>query len=122
MPKYLVRANYTASGAAGLLREGGSGRAKAITALVDSAGGSVESFYWAMVTMTSSSSPTCPIQRRGCREPECRGQRGRKVHDVRAADRGPAGGIANRQASTGRPAPDLVDPAVRRSLERRPWR
>ena len=48
MPKYLVRANYTASGAAGLLREGGSGRAKAITALVDSAGGSVESFYWAM--------------------------------------------------------------------------
>ena len=48
MPKYLIRANYTASGAAGLLREGGSGRAKAITALVDSAGGSVESFYWAM--------------------------------------------------------------------------
>ena len=48
MPKYLIRANYTATGAAGLLREGGSGRAKAITALVDSAGGSVESFYWAM--------------------------------------------------------------------------
>ena len=48
MPKYLIRANYTASGAAGLLREGGSGRAKAITALVDSAGGSVESFYWVM--------------------------------------------------------------------------
>jgi uncharacterized protein with GYD domain len=48
MPKYLFRANYTASGAAGLLKEGGSGRMKAIEALANSVGGSVESVYWAL--------------------------------------------------------------------------
>ena len=48
MPKYLVRANYTASGAAGLLKDGGSGRVQAITKLVESGGGTVESIYWAM--------------------------------------------------------------------------
>ncbi len=48
MPKYLIRANYTATGAAGLLKEGGTSRVKAITALIESGGGSVESIYWAM--------------------------------------------------------------------------
>jgi uncharacterized protein with GYD domain len=48
MPKFLIRANYTASGAAGLLKDGGSARVKAITALVESGGGSVESMYWVM--------------------------------------------------------------------------
>jgi uncharacterized protein with GYD domain len=48
MPKYLLRASYTASGAAGLLREGGTGRLKAITTLVEGAGGKVESAYWVM--------------------------------------------------------------------------
>jgi uncharacterized protein with GYD domain len=48
MPKYLLRASYTASGAAGLLKEGGTGRLKAITTLVEGAGGKVESAYWAM--------------------------------------------------------------------------
>ena len=48
MAKYLFRASYTASGAAGLLKEGGSGRAKAVTALAASVGGSVETMYWAL--------------------------------------------------------------------------
>ncbi len=48
MPKYLLRASYTASGAAGLLKDGGSGRVKAITALIESGGGTVESIYWVL--------------------------------------------------------------------------
>ena len=48
MPKFLIRANYTATGAAGLLKEGGTPRVKAITALIESGGGKVESIYWAM--------------------------------------------------------------------------
>lgn len=48
MPKYLFRASYTTAGAAGLLKEGGTSRVKAITALVESSGGKVECAYWAM--------------------------------------------------------------------------
>ena len=48
MPKYLIRAKYTASGAAGLLKEGGTGRVKAITSPIEGGGGSVESIYWVM--------------------------------------------------------------------------
>jgi uncharacterized protein with GYD domain len=48
MAKYLVRASYTQSGIAGVLREGGSSRVKAITTLVGSVGGSVECIYWAL--------------------------------------------------------------------------
>lgn len=48
MPKYLVRGSYTPSGAAGLLKDGGSGRVQAITALVESGGGKVESIYWVL--------------------------------------------------------------------------
>lgn len=47
MPKYLFRASYTASGAAGLLKEGGTSRAKAVEALAASVGGTVETMYWA---------------------------------------------------------------------------
>jgi uncharacterized protein with GYD domain len=47
MPKFLYKANYTKDGLAGLLRDGGSGRAKAIDMLADSVGGRVESIYWA---------------------------------------------------------------------------
>lgn len=47
MPKYLFRASYTAAGAAGVLKEGGTKRQEAVTALVESVGGSVESLYWA---------------------------------------------------------------------------
>lgn len=48
MPKYLFRASYSAAGAAGVLKEGGSARAKAVEALVGSVGGTVEAMYWAM--------------------------------------------------------------------------
>ena len=47
MPKYLVRASYTPQGAQGLLREGGAARRDALTAAVESAGGSVETFLYA---------------------------------------------------------------------------
>ena len=48
MSKFLLRASYTAAGAAGVLKDGGSGRAAAVEALVASVGGTVESMYWAL--------------------------------------------------------------------------
>ena len=47
MAKYLVMASYTAEGAKGLLKDGGSKRKQAAEALVKSAGGTLESFYFA---------------------------------------------------------------------------
>jgi uncharacterized protein with GYD domain len=47
MPKYLVEARYTAEGAKGLLREGGSGRRAAIAKTVESVGGKLEAAYFA---------------------------------------------------------------------------
>ena len=47
MPKYLVQVNYTAEGAKGLLREGGSKRRSAAQAGIESAGGRLESMYFA---------------------------------------------------------------------------
>lgn len=46
MPKYLVIGSYTAEGAAGVLREGGTGRRAAAEQAVGSVGGTVESLYW----------------------------------------------------------------------------
>jgi len=46
MPKYLTIASYTAEGAAGLIKEGGSGRVAAVTAAVAALGGTVEGFYF----------------------------------------------------------------------------
>ena len=50
MPKYMFHGSYTATGAAGVLKDGGSGRLKAIEALAASLGGSIDSAYWAMGT------------------------------------------------------------------------
>ena len=47
MPKYLVQNTYTADGMRGLLAEGGSSRRDAAVALVESLGGTLESFYFA---------------------------------------------------------------------------
>jgi uncharacterized protein with GYD domain len=47
MPKYLLTASYTAQGAKGLLKEGGSARRAAVEKLVESAGGRLEAFYFA---------------------------------------------------------------------------
>ena len=47
MPRYMFRASYTASGAAGVLKEGGTARLAVVNALAESVGGSVEAAYWA---------------------------------------------------------------------------
>ena len=47
MNKYLLRANYTQSGAQGLLKEGGTGRRVALTQTIEGLGGTVEAFYYA---------------------------------------------------------------------------
>lgn len=46
MPKYLVVASYTAEGAKGLLKSGGTARRTAVEAAAKSLGGSVDAFYF----------------------------------------------------------------------------
>ena len=50
MPKYMLHGSYTAAGAAGVLKDGGTGRMQAIEALAASVGGSIEAAYWAVGT------------------------------------------------------------------------
>ncbi|HKW70803.1 MAG TPA: GYD domain-containing protein [Candidatus Dormibacteraeota bacterium] len=47
MPKYLVTGSYTAEGIRGVLKEGGSGRRKAVEDAVKSMDGRVEAYYFA---------------------------------------------------------------------------
>ena len=47
MPKFLIKASYTAEGAKGLLKEGGTARRAAVVKLVEGLGGKVEAFYYA---------------------------------------------------------------------------
>lgn len=47
MAKYLFIGNYTAEGAKGLLKGGGTARREAIRQAVESVGGTMESIYWA---------------------------------------------------------------------------
>ena len=47
MAKYLFEASYTAEGAKGLAREGGSSRRKVLEDVVRSLNGTVEAFYYA---------------------------------------------------------------------------
>ena len=47
MPKYLLQASYTAEGAKGLLKEGGTKRRAAVEQLMKSVGGKLEAFYFA---------------------------------------------------------------------------
>ncbi len=47
MPKYLIDASYTAEGAKGLLKDGGTKRRQAAEAALKSAGGTLEAFYFA---------------------------------------------------------------------------
>lgn len=47
MPKYLFTGTYSAEGARGVLKEGGSGRREASEKLVKSLGGKVEAYYFA---------------------------------------------------------------------------
>ena len=47
MAKYLFEANYTAEGAKGIMREGGSARRAAVEKAVAGLGGRLEAFYFA---------------------------------------------------------------------------
>jgi len=47
MPKYLLQTSYTAGGAQGLLKDGGSKRRAAAKAAIESIGGKLESMYYA---------------------------------------------------------------------------
>jgi len=47
MPKYLFHGSYTPEGLKGLLAEGGSSRREAAVQALNSAGGSLEAFYFA---------------------------------------------------------------------------
>ena len=47
MPKYLLQVSYTAEGAKGVLKDGGSKRRAAAQAAMKSLGGKLETFYFA---------------------------------------------------------------------------
>jgi uncharacterized protein with GYD domain len=47
MAKLLIKASYTAEGAKGLLKEGGTGRRAAVQKLIEGVGGKMEAFYFA---------------------------------------------------------------------------
>ena len=47
MPKMLIKASYTAEGARGLVKEGGTGRRAAVQKLIEAIGGKMEAFYFA---------------------------------------------------------------------------
>jgi uncharacterized protein with GYD domain len=47
MPKFMIVATYTAEGARGLRKEGGSARKATVQKLIEGIGGKVESFYYA---------------------------------------------------------------------------
>ncbi|MFN2544091.1 MAG: GYD domain-containing protein [Actinomycetota bacterium] len=47
MPRYLLRVSYTADGLKGVLKEGGSARRDAARQVVESVGGTMDSFYFA---------------------------------------------------------------------------
>jgi uncharacterized protein with GYD domain len=48
MPKYLVRASYTSEGTKGLIKDGASARQAVAKKLIESVGGSIEAFYYAL--------------------------------------------------------------------------
>ncbi|MEO5964865.1 MAG: GYD domain-containing protein [Candidatus Limnocylindrales bacterium] len=54
MPKYLLTGSYTAEGARGVLKEGGTGRRAATEKLIASLGGTMEAYYFASGTTTST--------------------------------------------------------------------
>jgi uncharacterized protein with GYD domain len=47
MPKYLIEAHYTAEGAKGVAKEGGTGRRAAVVKAAEASGGKLESLYFA---------------------------------------------------------------------------
>src|SRR5436190_16569016 len=47
MAKYLITGSYTVEGIKGVMKEGGSGRRKAVESAVNALGGRLETFYFA---------------------------------------------------------------------------
>jgi uncharacterized protein with GYD domain len=47
MPKYLIKASYTAEGAKGLMKAGGTARRAAVQKMIEGLGGKLETFYFA---------------------------------------------------------------------------
>ena len=47
MSRYLIQGTYTAEGAKGLLKQGGTSRRSQIEEMLKGLGGSLEAFYWA---------------------------------------------------------------------------
>lgn len=47
MARYLIVGSYTQAGIQGVLKDGGTGRVRAVEALTSSLGGTLESFYFA---------------------------------------------------------------------------
>ena len=47
MPKYLLKANYTTQGIAGIASKGGTARRDIVGSMVEGVGGSLECFYFA---------------------------------------------------------------------------
>lgn len=46
MAKFLIQGSYTAEGAKGLIKEGGSGRQAAVQKALEGLGGKLDSFYY----------------------------------------------------------------------------
>jgi uncharacterized protein with GYD domain len=46
MPKYLIKASYTAEGAKGLMKGGGTARRAAVQKMIEGLGGKLEAFYY----------------------------------------------------------------------------
>lgn len=47
MPKYLSLGSYTADGIKGVLKDGGTGRRKAVQSAIEAMGGKMEAYYFA---------------------------------------------------------------------------
>ena len=47
MPKYLSLGSYTAEGIKGVLKDGGTGRRKAVESAIEAMGGKMEAYYFA---------------------------------------------------------------------------
>jgi uncharacterized protein with GYD domain len=47
MPKYLSTGHYTVEGVKGVLKEGGTGRRKAVESAIEAMGGRMEAYYFA---------------------------------------------------------------------------
>jgi uncharacterized protein with GYD domain len=103
MPRFLWEVTYSSAGAGGLLAEGGSARRDAITRMVESIGGTVESCYFALGARDLFVIGTVPDEEAAA------------VLAIQTAASGAA-----RSQSVPLLTPEQVDEAVHRTAEYRP--